>query len=341
MNQTRTKISLEHIQGCLMGVMIGDAMGMPVETMKHEEIMKLNDGRGITDFVAPIQRRIKETACLNAGDTTDDWQLTRAVAHSIIRSHGPLDIVDCAQEHVHELSQSTFGWGWTSQTAIEAIRDGKRNPLTDLVASAPPGKGCGNGVIMKIAPVAIAYTVLCGEDPENEYLWQQCRKLGCLTHPDIRASIAAYAVALMMNHVIMNPHSTIVAHGGTVLDNIIDLVAWVERREMVYVDLVSDRMRLIPGVIRSAKLLRVTVGCGCHAIDTAAFTIGTYLRNQQDFRAGVLEAVNAGGDTDTNASIVGALIGLNGGLNAIPSGWRSFDKRFEESLGIGTELARL
>ena len=88
----------------------------------------------------------------------------------------------------------------------------------------------------------------------------------------------------------------------------------------------------------SADTLRKTAGCGFTALDSVAFSIGTFLRHPCDFRTGVLEAVNAGGDSDTHASIVGALIGLNCGLSAIPKEWRDFSPLFQEAIEIGTKL---
>ena len=57
-----------------------------------------------------------------------------------------------------------------------------------------------------------------------------------------------------------------------------------------------------------------------------------------DFREGVLEAINAGGDTDTHGAIVGSLIGAHLGLEGIPEQWRNFRKEYKESLSLGEAL---
>ena len=336
----KTHIPLDRIQGCLMGAAIGDAIGMPVETMKHDDIMALNGGLGVTGFVGSVQKRIWDTAGLKAGDTTDDWQLTRAVARSIINCKGTVNIADQAREHVSELQRSAFGWGKGSQSAIEAIIRGERNPSKDPLPPAEPGKGCGNGVIMKIAPLAIANTIMWGKNPGEKVLWRQCRVLGSLTHPDIRASIGAYAVALLMKHVALHPNMkglTVRPFFGKIMEQVIE----VENSEVKSDDPVSGRLRKMLGALDSSEKLRQTTGCSYNALDTAGFAIGTFLRNPLDFRAGVLEAVNAGGDTDTHASIVGALIGLNCGLEAIPREWRDFNPLFKEALELGKQLALL
>ena len=72
--------TLDRFQGCLLGAAIGDALGMPAESMTQTEILLATKGQGITDFIAPIQTKIPELRKLMAGRTTDDWQLAHAVA---------------------------------------------------------------------------------------------------------------------------------------------------------------------------------------------------------------------------------------------------------------------
>jgi ADP-ribosyl-[dinitrogen reductase] hydrolase len=334
----RNKELLTKVQGSLMGVCIGDAMGMPVEIWEHDKIMALNDGHGITDFISPLQKRIWDTAELKAGDTTDDWQLTRAVATSIIRTKGLFDIVDCAEEHVRALDLSLFGWGKTTQNAIEAIKRGERIPGRDPLPPTEPGKGCGNGVVMKVTPLPLSDFVL---GASNGSLWHDIHQLGSITHPDIRASIAAYPVALMIQCGLHPQKIESTDEGLRLLEKVIPHVKKTEKQYGVTTELVSDHLSLIIDNTESADALRNAVGCGFHATQTAAFSIGTFLRHPTDFRAGILEAVNAGGDTDTNASVVGALIGANCGLDAIPKEWQEFNPAYQEALELGKQLCNL
>jgi hypothetical protein len=54
---------------------------------------------------------------------------------------------------------------------------------------------------------------------------------------------------------------------------------------------------------------------------TVPVSLYCWLRWPGDFRAGASAAVRAGGDTDTVAAIVGALIGATNGPDAIPADW--------------------
>ncbi len=326
-----TKDVIQRIQGALMGVALGDALGMPVETMKCAEIAALNNGQGVTGFMDPVQRKIEEMAKLKAGDTTDDWQLTEVVARSLIRMKGEFDVLDCASEHVVALVKSTFGWGRTTQIAIEEIRDRKRN-LNLPPQSLGPGKGCGNGIIMKVAPLALIHPLR--RRSKNLSTW--CMELSRITHPDDRAGVTAYAVATLMRHCFITPiengnHTPLLKR---IIRSVEDLEITLEHSE----EQVSTRLTKLYECLESAEHLRTTVGCGFHALDSAAFAIGTFLRHPTNFRVGVLEAINAGGDTDTHGSIVGALIGANCGINAIPEEWQTFNPLFAEALELGEKL---
>lgn len=328
---------ISKIQACLLGVQIGDAMGMPWELMKPEQILEATKGQGVTGFVDPVQRKISGTMSLKAGDTTDDWQLTAANARSIIRKRH-YDHMDIAREHVMEFERCTFGWGSTTRIGLKEVKEffdsngtSGRNPFRYVPEI--PGKGCGNGVAMKIAPLAILDTV-----QNNKNLLACVLAHGLMTHPDARASIAAYAVARVIAAVIdtaMPPEAILEYLIRQVEDAESSLHNWLVKHE---IDPFSGRLKRIRNVIADPIALREQVGTGCLALESVAFAIATFLRHPTDFRAGVLEAINAGGDTDSTASMVGAMIGANCGLDAIPKEWREFRPEYQESLKLGKEL---
>ena len=56
-------------------------------------------------------------------------------------------------------------------------------------------------------------------------------------------------------------------------------------------------------------------------VDTVAFALAAWKRHPRDYRAAILEAVRAGGDTDTVAAIVGGIVGAAVGREGIPREW--------------------
>ncbi|MEK7583980.1 MAG: ADP-ribosylglycohydrolase family protein [Patescibacteria group bacterium] len=345
---------LSKVQGCLAGVAIGDAMGMPWETMTFEQIMERTDGIGVTGFVDPIQQTIRGTMPLKAGDTTDDWQLTAAVARSLIRKR-QFDIEDIAREQVLEFDRCTFGWGPTTRRSLKEIKrwfesGGKegRNPAT-RAQSQGPNLGAGNGVAMKVAPLGLYAS---SRMPQREFM-AAVAELGFLTHSDPRASHAAFVVAQAIAMVMMRSVSYSVSQVRMAefwpLIHVLNEATLVMEAKYSNIDGIADsmqnRLSLIENqsseLFRDPSWARTTLGTECFCLQSVSFAIATFLRHPADFRTGILEAVSAGGDTDSTASMVGAMIGANVGLEGIPPEWRNFTPGFSEALKLGEELAGL
>lgn len=348
---------LSKIQGCLCGVAIGDAMGMPFEMMTPSEIFFATGGQGVTNFSHAVQRTITGTGQLRAGEITDDFQLTRAIARAIIKS-GKLDSMAIAREHVVEFNQSTLGWGKSTKSAIEAMRDhfnawdknnqnselGYMQSLIDEAIKDTPGTG--NGVAMKSAPIAIFHIGFIDYD----YLFDNIVMIGKLTHRDPRASYAACAVAGIIKDALES-NQLITTHRSVSVN--MKLICKLTELEIMrsnsrsYRDFSGDSFvsRLINifstdiidcslNQIKVPAELIKRVGTSCFALESIPFSIAIFLRNLTDFRAGVLEAVNCGGDTDSNASMVGAMIGANVGLEGIPKEWLEAVPACQEALQL-------
>jgi len=334
----------ERFQGCLVGVGIGDAMGMPVETMTPHAIMEVTDNKGIETFEGSIGVPFRGMEDLPAGTCTDDWQLTSAIARSIIRCGG-IDQNDIAFEHVIEINKSNLGFGKSTKGAIYELEKyfrtiGKegRPPFSKAVKG-----GCGNGVAMKIQPIGLYFSHV-NHSKRDVILWDVVAILGQMTHPDIRASVSAYVLAELLVRIINEPIQNISTpdYQVYVRDLLKDLIAQAQRVEA------TEKCDEKPFSEYVAKILEIdlsdpievreSLGTGCFAMESVTFAIATFLRNPTDFSKGVLEAVNAGGDTDTNASMVGGLIGANVGINSIPEKWRTFEDRFIEQHLLGKAL---
>ncbi|MFA5358826.1 MAG: ADP-ribosylglycohydrolase family protein [Patescibacteria group bacterium] len=355
-NRSREDFLLSRVYAALVGLWIGDGMGMPVEMMTPEQI-KETVGR-VTGFITPVQRHIGGTAFLPAGHWTDDWQLARAILRSLVESGG-YNINDIVGQHLLALKESTIGWGKATKNELLNIQrffetggtEG-RNPATSPQLIA--GQGTGNGVAMKIAALAL-YQVLKQGGFYRLPLVTQVKEVGLLTHADPRASVAAFAVAAVIGMVMEKPFELFWPakkfQQQRFLRRLIALTEWAEQdgglKSVNYTDqffsealgyLASNNGLLLEG----SEYLR-KIGTNCFALNSVPFAIGVFLRHPTDFRAGVLEAINAGGDTDTTAAMVGAMIGANVGLEGIPLEWRHFlmehySDDYGELLSLGSAL---
>lgn len=324
-----------------MGVMIGDAMGMPVEMMSRGVILEQTGGMGIEGFIHPIQRKIRDTEKLQIGSTTDDWQLTEAIVNSLIR-RGCFDLSDLALSHIKAYEESTFGWGGTTRGGLKELKEyfdsrGERgrSPYTNPKHNeGGMSRGCGNGVAMKISPVAI-YSVL---NMELENLAEMVAGIGRLTHSDTRSWASGYAIAWVIAELISSDY----IDRQNALKR---LIKQIKRFEVDYpsieVEKFADCMeRLLDRdfLYGSIEKLIEEIGVGCIALESVTFAMAIFLRNPLDFRAGILEAVNAGGDTDTIAAMVGAMIGSMVGISGIPEEWIEYNKEFKRAIEYGKEL---
>ncbi|MDO8669518.1 MAG: ADP-ribosylglycohydrolase family protein [Candidatus Buchananbacteria bacterium] len=360
----KKSILLSKFQGCLCGVAIGDARGMPYEMMTPNEIFFATGGQGVTDFNDGIQNRISGTAKLKRGSTTDDWQLCRANSRAIIKCEG-LDYLAIAQEHVVEFDRSTLGWGKSTGAACAAIKNHFESTprlsnqqlegeiLTRAINQATTETpGTGNGVGMKIPPVALFHFGL-----KTSYLLDNVIVLGQMTHRDPRASYAACAIALIIKMVLEDSQQLVLSRS---LSSNYDFINELVKLE---IDRSCNRdLKQFPGdsfvgrlinllatgswlqdtdsLGRSMSLIKQT-GTSCFALESIPFAIGVFLRNPVNFVKGITEAVNSGGDTDTNASMVGAMIGANVGLDGIPEDWIKAVPSCQEALELAEKLFEL
>lgn len=339
---------LSKFQGCFCGVVIGDAMGMPVETMTPKEILYATDGKGVAEFRDGIQTRWDDLKSFRAGQTTDDWQLTKATAKSII-AKGKFDTLQCALEHITEYKETTVGWGKSTKEAIKMCanwfnncddKDDRKLTIGDIntisALASLNSLGAGNGVAMKVAPLALFFKA-------PALVFPNVVRLGKLTHKDPRAWYSAYAVSTMISKALQMEITEGSAHNF--LRFIIDELLTIEldpRKGKVKCDeepLVNQFTKILSMELLDDPIkLREVIGTGCFCVESVPFAIATALRHPQDFHSGILEAVNAGGDTDTNASMVGAIIGANVGVEGIPKEWIDAAPACQEAIELANQL---
>lgn len=310
-NSVGSDVLVDRVRGMMLGVLIGDALGMPVETLSRDSIRLLNDGAGVIDYMDPVQHRVTDTKHLQRGDYTDDWQLTSVVADSLSRCRG-FDMNDMAKSHITAMQASTFGWGKGSMRSLQELVDGKRGVWDDIMWRKE-GQGSGNGVIMKVSPFSVCALGLCLPQNVSEV---NILNMSRLTHPDRRAGFSALPVHTFLLEALKHGQAFDMQK---VYENAIANVICHEKMGRPYTETVSSHLRGVDTT--TIESLIETAGVGFIAWQTAAFTLGVYRRHPKDFSPALLEAVNAGGDTDTNASIVGALVGATVGMSGIDTKW--------------------
>ncbi|MBN1807652.1 MAG: ADP-ribosylglycohydrolase family protein, partial [Planctomycetes bacterium] len=164
--------------GCMLGLAIGDALGAPYEFA----------GEGAAGAVA---MRFLEWGGLPAGSYTDDTQMSIATAESILAC-GKLDVEDLARRFAG-MAGEIRGIGTTTRLVLEKIRGGaSAQHAAEATHLELGGKSAGNGAIMRIAPVAVAYWM------DIPALDAAARAAAGIVHYDKVAQDAATAVAQVL-----------------------------------------------------------------------------------------------------------------------------------------------
>lgn len=307
----------ERARGALLGMAVGDALGTTYEFERIEqpEYPRLATGPAI-DVVG------KGPFDLPAGAITDDTQLAVCLARSLAE-HGALDAEDVGRRYVGWMSEA-FDIGNQTRWSLDRIEAGD-SAVTAGVATwrATERRAAGNGSLMRTAPIAVAYA----HRPLAELVAAAITE-SLITHADPRCALAcaAFDAAIASAITSGDPASMLPAASVGLRRGAEELRArWTDVADLAsvdqaVVDLEGDLAAAhedTPGVDRPAHHLYKTGGFVRVALRLAVW----HLAHTPSWRDAVVDVASRGGDADTNAAIVGALLGARDGVSAIPAAW--------------------
>lgn len=312
--------------GALAGLAIGDAMGMPTQSMSPDRIRAEYGVKAIRTFVdASPNQPIAPS--MPAGSITDDTEQALLLANQLIAGHGELDI--------HRYAQSLLDWesAMKAKGSLDLLGPSTKNALALFKAGvdiATTGiAGTTNGGAMRSCPIGIA-------DRPNPHLAEIARRSSVVTHNTeqgiestmlIAATVsyaldgaeAREAMLLACNYVTaylaMNRfEGRIIGHWtpkASVIARTRWAINWAQEHAGEHAGDIYDHDMF-------ADQLRAVIGTSVEANESvpAAFAIATRYA-ERPFDA-ICVAANLGGDTDTIAAMVGAMLGAAHGVQAFP-----------------------
>ncbi|MFV0298612.1 MAG: ADP-ribosylglycohydrolase family protein, partial [Hyphomicrobiaceae bacterium] len=179
-------IAINRAEGALFGLAIGDALGMPSQTLPRDAIYA-HYGR-IKDFVAPFDGHPVSQG-LMAGQVTDDTEQSLLLAHRLIAQSDGFDDTEWAADLIN------WEKGIRARGLHDLLGPSTKAALDALLAGASPAEtglnGTTNGAAMRIAPVGIA------TPPEPERVVARVVQTSRVTHNTGEAIAAASAVAMV------------------------------------------------------------------------------------------------------------------------------------------------
>ncbi len=294
--------------GTLFGTAIGDQLGAPFEGRLGEDLTD--------DLVSGNWGKEHSTY-------TDDTQLTLWLARAISAQDGFVQ-EEFAQNLVKWLDEPPIGAGQGCISSAKNIQLGR--PLSQVASSSG-----GNGTAMRVSPVGLFYR----NDPQA--LREAATRSSLLTHSHPGATIGAQAVALAVgyNSRTNEDFFHMDAFLTTVEDIRLDpappqLAVYRKGLELVkkwvFRGSLDEAIRELGqlGVEAPFRFEKAEGKKFVHpyAISTVNCAFLVFLRHLADPERTFLDAVKAGGDTDTVAAIAGALAGSLYGYGRLPSKWR-------------------
>lgn len=299
---------IDRIAGCLAGLAIGDALGMPTEFLTPQQIRA--EFGWIDHFVpAPAWH---PHACFKPGQVTDDTGQTLAVLHAL-GEDGRLTAGAIARELLRwadsEGDTLTVIVGPSTSRALELLRLG-----ADPHESGKQGKS--NGAAYRAAGLGLLHP------PGSPRLVEQVVETCLPTHGTTTAISGAMAVAYATAAACIEGTSIedvlTAAREGAVIGREYGEWAWstpLEKRIDLAVKLVHS------GPTEQAVLegLYNFVGTDMLVAESVAAAFGVVLLAEGNPMKAVVYGANIGGDTDTIAAIAGAVCGALGGIGAIDS----------------------
>jgi len=238
---------------------------------------------------------------------TDDTHMTIGVAESLIEKGG-FDGDHMAGHLARNFTAEPWrGYGPGPPKVFRRL--GKGVPWDEAGATLFGGAGSyGNGAAMRIAPVAM---VACSDLDEVVEL---ARLAASITHTHELGIDGAVMQAVAIAWLLVNPSEGAI-DPGRLLDELrrrVRSAVFAERIDQVAALSVEGEPADIVGVL----------GHGIEAARSVPTALVAFLRNHWWFAETVRFAVALGGDTDTIASMAGALSGAHLGEEAIPKTWR-------------------
>jgi ADP-ribosylglycohydrolase len=309
--------TLDRIHGVLVGGAIGDALGAATELRTARQIREFFGGE-VTSFRTPPPDTFARGR--TAGTITDDFSQAHYLAQAIIARGGTLD---------RETGrQAVLAW-WADDRYQDFAGPTTRRAIARLSGEEVEepfflyrGGEATNGAAMRIAPVGcVVGTVAEAVDGAIA--------VSLATHDN---HLAAAAAAVVAAGVAAGVNAA--APGGGWADVVVEAcLAAAPAAEARALELthevagasVAARTELAVQLARgSADLAEATariadlIGTGLKANEAVPAAVGILAAAPNAFSA-IVAAANAGDDTDTVATIVGALAGAAAGDGAFPS----------------------
>ncbi|MFD1259076.1 ADP-ribosylglycohydrolase family protein [Entomomonas asaccharolytica] len=283
----------DRITGGLLGLLIGDALGVPYEFHSPDEIPSLDK----INYSPPIGFNRAHQEILPA-TWSDDGAQALCLLASLLHC-GQLDLRDFANrlinwyEHGYmAVDNLVYDVGIATGQAICRLKQG----VVPNLAGASDEFSNGNGALMRVLPLALWHK---GTD---EQLVRDAQQQSLVTHGHLRSQLCCALYCLVARYVLNDD------------DN-----SWqkaVDFLRVFYEDNEEALQELEFHICPDDDIPATGSGYVVDSLRAVKVVLAI-----PSYQKAVRYAISLGNDTDTTACIVGGIIGLRDSISSIPQNW--------------------
>ena len=300
----------------LLGTVIGDALGLPVQFLDREVIAK----NPVTTMVGYGQFDVP------AGTWSDDSSLSLCLAESLCNGY---DLNDISNNFIKWMFEGywtpfnkAFDIGKTTYFAIVNLRSGTSPHLAGMDRE----RDNGNGSLMRILPL-IPYILNMKEEDRFRIIGE----VSSLTHRHPRSILACIALCEFAIQYIDSQSIE------KVYQAMQQIILQLLKKEMFIEEDIPFK-RLVGLSYEEFKNIELKdIRSTGYVIDTLEASLWCIF-NTTSYKDAVLKAVNLGDDTDTVGAITGGLAGIIYGYDTIPSEWLEVLAKKDDIIELANKL---
>ena len=280
--------------GCLLGALCGDAAGATLEFLPHDPTAE----EVAWAMSMPGGGRLK----VASGQITDDGELTLCLAQALAESK-TFNLERIARNYARWIESSPFDVGMTTINSLGSFRGVNLDEKSyAAVMTRSALKACryskANGSLMRNTPLGI-----WGYNLEASEIANYARQDNALSHPNPSCgfAVACYSIAI----------ATLIRQSGQRELAFNNAQTWLDSQEdLAKLQGEYTAWKEVSSWLHDAEY-DVDVPYSPHiGFIKIAFTHAfRHLLLGSDYQSAIAETLKGGGDTDTNACIVGGLIG--------------------------------
>ena len=286
------------VKSAIFGVCVGDALGVPVEFKKRENLRKF-PVTGYLEYMSWNQPK---------GTWSDDSSLTLCLADELAKGYD-----------IEKIGQSFVKWvkygHWTAHGKLFDIGGTTRHSIARLIKGESAKfsgnifeEDNGNGSLMRILPLAFYL-----KDEENiEKIYQTVKEVSSITHGHFRSVFACFIYVIFAIELMKGKNKN---EAYNYMQSI--ALKYAENQEFNPKEIELFERILKNDISNYPEDEIKSSGYVLHSLEASFWCF----LNSENYSEAVLKAVNLGEDTDTTAAITGGIAGIFYGFENIPEEW--------------------